>query len=73
MVPVPKYRRVLGQNIRASRKKAGWSQEKLAEKAHLHPVYLSAVERGVKTISMDALVRIARALKKTAHYLSRGF
>jgi transcriptional regulator with XRE-family HTH domain len=38
------------------------SQEKLAEKAELHPVYISAVERGAKTISMDALMRIAKAL-----------
>ena len=48
--------------MRACRKRAGLSQEKLAEKAELHPVYISAVERGVKTISMDALVRIAKAL-----------
>jgi transcriptional regulator with XRE-family HTH domain len=38
------------------------SQEKLAEKAELHPVYVSAVERGVKTISMDALMRICKSL-----------
>lgn len=58
----PKHRRVLGDNIRAERKRAGLSQEKLAEKAELHPVYVSAVERGVKTISVDALWRIARAV-----------
>lgn len=44
------------------RKQAGLSQEKLSEKAELHPVYISAVERGAKTISMDALMRIAKAL-----------
>jgi transcriptional regulator with XRE-family HTH domain len=58
-----KYRRVLGEAIRVHRKAAGFSQEKLAEKADLHPVYISAVERGAKTISMDALMRIAKALK----------
>ena len=36
--------------------------EKLAEKADLHPVYISMVERGVRTISVDALIRIATAL-----------
>jgi transcriptional regulator with XRE-family HTH domain len=61
--PNVKYRRVLGEAIRAYRKQADLSQEKLAEKADLHPVYVSTVERGVKTISMDALVRIAKALK----------
>lgn len=63
MSPIPKYRRALGEAIRRYRKQAGLSQEKLAEKAELHPVYLSAVERGVKTISMDGLMRIVTALK----------
>lgn len=65
MAPVsaPKYRRVLGEAIRTRRKQARLSQEKLAEKAQLHPVYISAVERGAKTISMDALMRIAAAMK----------
>jgi len=62
-VSAPKYRRVLGEAIRTHRKKARFSQEKLAERAQLHPVYISAVERGAKTISMDALVRIAAAMK----------
>ena len=63
MPPVPKYRHALGHAIRVHRKRVGLSQEKLAEKAELHPVYISAVERGAKTISMDALMRIASALK----------
>jgi transcriptional regulator with XRE-family HTH domain len=62
-VSAPKYRRVLGEAIRTRRKQARLSQEKLAEKAQLHPVYISAVERGAKTISMDALMRIAAAMK----------
>jgi transcriptional regulator with XRE-family HTH domain len=57
-----KYRRILGEAIRIHRKSSKLSQEKLAEKADLHPVYVSAVERGVKNISMDALMRIAKAL-----------
>lgn len=60
--PKPKYRRALGETIRFYRKKSGWSQEKLAEKSELHPVYVSTVERGAKTISVDALVRVAKAL-----------
>ncbi|HSY19162.1 MAG TPA: helix-turn-helix transcriptional regulator [Candidatus Acidoferrales bacterium] len=62
MQSVPKHRRILGRAIWFHRKQAGLSQEKLAEKAELHPVYVSAVERGVKTISMDALIRITKAL-----------
>ncbi|HEV2693981.1 MAG TPA: helix-turn-helix transcriptional regulator [Verrucomicrobiae bacterium] len=62
MLSVPKHRRILGKAIWFHRKQAGFSQEKLAEKAELHPVYISAVERGVKTISLDALIRITKAL-----------
>ena len=62
MPSAPKYRRILGKAIWFHRKQAGLSQEKLAEKAELHPVYVSAVERGVKTISMDALMRICESL-----------
>jgi XRE family transcriptional regulator, regulator of sulfur utilization len=69
---VPKHRRVLGDNIRKQRNRSGLSQEKLAEKADLHPVYLSTVERGVKTISFDALVRIAKALGIGLSDLCRG-
>jgi XRE family transcriptional regulator, regulator of sulfur utilization len=54
---------VLGESIRAHRKTLGLSQEKLAELASLHPNYVGEVERGDKTISVDALFRIATALK----------
>ncbi len=39
------------------------TQEKLAEKVDLHPVYFGQVERGEQTVSIPALVRIAKALK----------
>jgi transcriptional regulator with XRE-family HTH domain len=38
------------------------SQEKLAEKADLSYKYVGEVERGYVNISLDSLVRIARAL-----------
>ena len=72
MLPNLKYRRILGEAIRIRRKQARLSQEKLAEKAELHPVYISAVERGAKTISMDALMRIARALEVRMRDLMDG-
>jgi transcriptional regulator with XRE-family HTH domain len=73
VLPVPKHRRILGEAIRTHRKQAGLSQEKLAEKAELHPVYVSAVERGAKTISIDALMRIAKALHVRMSDLVVGF
>ncbi len=66
------YRRILGETIRARRKQARVSQEKLAEKADLNPKYLSEVERGRANISLDALVRISKALKVHLRDLVRG-
>ena len=57
------HRRIVGQNIRAFRKRAQLSQEKLAEKADLTYKFLGEVERGYENISLDSLTRIAKALK----------
>ena len=57
------YRRTVGQQIRAYRKQAGLSQEKLAEKASLSYKYLGEVERGYVNVSLDSLMRIAKSLK----------
>ena len=52
----------IGENIRRFRKKRGMTQEKLAEKANLHPVYISQVERADRAITIDALLKITKAL-----------
>ena len=54
--------KMLGDTIRQFRDQAGLSQEKLAEKADLHPVYLGKIERGEQWISLHALLRVAHAL-----------
>ncbi len=72
MPGIPKHRRVLAQNIRAYRKQAGLTQERLAEQADLHPVFISMLERGVKTVSLDALVRVAKALNVSPVDLLKG-
>jgi len=66
---VPQYRRKIGERIRAQRKQLGLSQEALAEKSNLHPVYIGNVERGANNVSIDSLMRIARALKVALHDL----
>ena len=63
MPAISRHRKVLGNAIRERRKQAKLSQEKLAELADLHPNYIGEVERGEKTISVDALVRLAKALE----------
>jgi transcriptional regulator with XRE-family HTH domain len=54
--------RTLGNAIREHRVKAGMSQEVLAERASLHPVYIGKIERGEQWISLHALLRVASAL-----------
>ena len=54
---------MLGLKIRALRNQLGFSQEKLAEKAELHPNYVGELERGEENVSLDTLMKIARALK----------
>jgi len=62
MAVIQKHRRLLGEAVRAKRKQAQLSQEKLAEKSDLSTVFISRVERGVESPSVDNLVKIARAL-----------
>ncbi len=58
---VANHQKLIGATIRKHRKKARLSQEKLAEKADLHPVHIGEVERGEETVSIAALVGIAKA------------
>jgi XRE family transcriptional regulator, regulator of sulfur utilization len=59
------HRRTVGEQIRAYRKQAGFTQEQLAEKADLHHNFIGEVERGNLNISLDSLVKIAKVLKVT--------
>jgi len=58
----PKDRKRLGAGVRTYRKAAGLTQEKLAEKVGLNPVYMGQIERGYKVPTVDVLLRVARAL-----------
>ncbi len=63
MLARPKHRLLLGKTIRNYRQQAELSQEKLAEKSELSTVFINRVEAGRENISVDALQRIAKALK----------
>ena len=54
-----------GDRLRATRKKKGVSQEKLAALAGLHRTYVSSVERGEKNISLLNIEKLAAALGVT--------
>jgi transcriptional regulator with XRE-family HTH domain len=55
------YQRV-GEAVLLRRRRAGFSQEKLAEKAGLHRNYIGEIERAEKKITLETLERIADAL-----------
>jgi len=56
------HRKLVARNVRAFRQKLGLSQEALAERADMHWTFISGVERGRYNLSLDSLVRIAKAL-----------
>lgn len=63
IVVTKKDRKLLGEGIRKHRKAASLTQEKLAEKIGINPVYMGQIERGYRVPTVDVLLRIARAMK----------
>jgi len=60
---LPNLSKRFGVAVRRRRIAAGLSQETLAEKADLHPTYMSMVERGVRNPTIEVAARISRALR----------
>lgn len=52
-----------GNNVYVYRQARKLTQEQLAELTGLHRTYVSAVERGVRSISLKNIEKIANALK----------
>lgn len=62
-------KKLLGIKVRKLRQSLGLSQERLAEECGLHRTYIGGVERGERNISLENIVRVARALRTTASKL----
>jgi len=58
----PELRHALARKLRELRLKQGITQERLAFLARLHSTYISMLENGRKSPTVDALERIAQAL-----------
>lgn len=58
-----------GKRLRYLRTEAKLTQEELAEKADISPVYLGEVERGQKVIGLDKFINIIKALGVSADYV----
>ena len=63
---------IVGQRITDRRKKLGWTQEKLAEKANLTPQFVSYAESGKRAMRPENLLKISTALGVSADYLLTG-
>jgi transcriptional regulator with XRE-family HTH domain len=55
-------REIIGEAVLRNRRRAGLSQEALAEKADIHPNYVGRIERGECSATVGILLRLARAL-----------
>jgi transcriptional regulator with XRE-family HTH domain len=63
----------LAEQIRLLRRTRGLSQEVLGFRCSLHRTYISLVERSQKSLTVDALARIAAALgTKPSELLARA-
>jgi transcriptional regulator with XRE-family HTH domain len=58
--------KAIGKRIQQYREAKGYTQESFAEIVKLTPNYLSAIERGVKTPSVDTLIEIINSLGVSA-------
>jgi transcriptional regulator with XRE-family HTH domain len=71
-VPSPlRLYQILGETIRDERLRAGFSQEKLAERANLTRNYIGQIERAEKRIHLETLAKIAKALNLRVNDLTR--
>ena len=66
------FTRAFGVVLREARVRAHLTQEQLAFKAGIHPTYLSQVERGLKSPSLEVVGALARALHEKAHALMQA-
>lgn len=55
--------KLVGQRIRAMRKKRRMTQEQLAELAEISPQHCSGIETGAAKVSLPALIKIANVLE----------
>ncbi len=63
MPVVDDLRQVFGERLRQLRREQGLSQEETAHRARLHVTYLSDLERGQQTPTLDVVNRLAAALR----------
>ena len=56
-------KKLIGRRIKELRRRKGFSQEQLAEKADINSKYLSRMERGTENPTLDMLIKLSNALE----------
>lgn len=64
--------RAFGPNLRRCRKRAGYTQEALAQRAGLHRTEISLLERGLRNPGYDVVTRLLGALGVEPNELLKG-
>lgn len=62
----------IGRRIAARRKQLGWTQEQAAEKSGLSHQFFACVERGIKNIRAESVIKISQAMDVSTDYLLLG-
>ena len=70
--PARNLNRAFGEALRVLRTEAGLSQEALGHESDLHRTYISMLERGEKSPSLDSIVALAEALGVRPHELVKA-
>ena len=60
---------LLGKEIARLRTQIGLSQEELGFRAEVHRTYISQLERGLKSPTLNMILKLSRALKASASRL----
>ncbi|MCG8450696.1 MAG: helix-turn-helix domain-containing protein [Pirellulales bacterium] len=62
-MPTVSFRERFGKNVRKVRVDRGMSQEELAYAANLHRTHISLIERGLRSVRVETIERLALALR----------
>lgn len=65
-------RNKFGKQVRNLRRERSWSQEDLADNSGVHRTYIGAIERGEQNVSIDNIIKLAKALGVSLEQLFKG-
>ena len=68
----PSLTRRVGRTVKSYRRHLGLSQEALGDRARLTGKYIGEIERGQKSMTLEAFAAVAAALGTAMHVLLAG-